>query len=275
MRRRRLELSVVLGEIVAIFLGSIVIVPVALILVNSVKSIPESHAMSMALPEAFRWENYLVVIEKGRLVRSFFNSIFYAAVAICVGIVASSLAAFVIARNKSRVNRAVYYVIIIGISLPINYVALMKVMQLTHLVNSRLGISLLYTALQIPFSVFLISGFVSTIPRELDESAVIEGCGGFGLFSRIVLPLMKPVTITVMILNFMGAWNNFILPLYYLNSSRKWPMTLAVFNFFGQYEQEWNYVCADIVLTSLPVFIIYLLGQRYIISGMTSGAVKA
>jgi raffinose/stachyose/melibiose transport system permease protein len=94
------------------------------------------------------------------------------------------------------------------------------------------------------------------------------------MFFSIIFPLLKPVLVTVMLLVFMGAWNDFITPLYMLNTANKWPMTLAVYSFFGRYESEWNLVFADIVLTCLPVFIVYLLGQNQIVSGMTSGAVK-
>jgi raffinose/stachyose/melibiose transport system permease protein len=128
--------------------------------------------------------------------------------------------------------------------------------------------------MQIPFSVFLIYGFIGSIPRELDEAAIIDGCGPIRLFFSVILPLLTPVIVTAVVLNILGTWNEFILPLYYLNSSANWPMTLAVYNFFGQYQSDWSLVSADILLTILPVVLIYLLGQRFILSGLTSGAVK-
>ncbi|MBZ0294964.1 MAG: carbohydrate ABC transporter permease, partial [Anaerolineae bacterium] len=133
---------------------------------------------------------------------------------------------------------------------------------------------ILYSATQIPFSVFLMYGFIDSVPRELDEAAIIDGCGSVKLFFRIILPLLTPVLVTAGILNFLGVWNDFLLPLYFLNSSTHWPMTLAVYNFFGQYQQDWNLVSADILLTILPVIVIYLVGQRFILSGLSSGAVK-
>ena len=128
--------------------------------------------------------------------------------------------------------------------------------------------------MQLPFAVFLIYGFVSKIPVELDEAAIIDGCGSLRLFSYIVLPLLKPAVATVIVLTFLNTWNEFVSPLYFLSSSTKWPMTLSVYNFFGMYFKDWNLVCADIVLTSLMVIIVYLAGQKYIVSGMTAGAVK-
>ena len=162
----------------------------------------------------------------------------------------------------------------LGITLPVNYVALMKVMQFLHINNTKLGIILLYTAMQLPFSVFLIHGFIARIPLDLDEAAIIDGCGSVRLFFSVILPLLKPVLATVFVLTFLNTWNEFVSPLYFLGSSEKWPMTLSVYNFFGMYFMDWNLICADILLTSLPVIVVYLLGQRYIVSGMTAGAVK-
>ncbi|MBZ0295266.1 MAG: carbohydrate ABC transporter permease, partial [Anaerolineae bacterium] len=139
---------------------------------------------------------------------------------------------------------------------------------------TKVGIIILYTTTQIPFSIFLIYGFIDSVPRELDEAAIIDGCGPLQLFFRIILPLLTPVLVTAGILNFLGVWNDFLLPLYFLNNSAHWPMTLAVYNFFGQYQADWNLVSADILLTILPVIAIYLVGQRFILSGLSSGAVK-
>jgi len=158
--------------------------------------------------------------------------------------------------------------------MPMNFVTLTKVMQITHLINTQLGIIILYATTQIPFSVFVIYAFVETIPREMDEAAIIDGCSPLQLFFFIIFPLLTPALVTTAILSFLNIWSEFLLPLYFLNSSDKWPMTLAIYNFFGQYEADWSLVSADIVLTILPVIVIYLLGQRFIISGMTSGAVK-
>jgi raffinose/stachyose/melibiose transport system permease protein len=161
-----------------------------------------------------------------------------------------------------------------GIALPVNFFTLTEVMQITRLINSREGMIVLYAALQLPFAVFLIYGFIESIPQELDEAATIDGCGPFQLFFSIILPLLTPVLATAAILNFLFVWSDFIFPLYYLNSSSNWPMTLAVYNFFGQYQQDWNLVSADILLTILPVIVVYLLGQRFILSGLTSGSIK-
>lgn len=263
-----------LQNILAWCLTIVMLIPLAVVLINSFKTEGESATLDLSLPAKFIFQNYQTVIERGKLVSSFINSFTYAALSSLVIVILTSLAAFVLARNQSKLNRAIYYFIIMGIAMPLNYVSLMKVMQATHLINTRLGIILLYAALGIPISIFIAYGFVDTIPRELDEAATIDGCSPFSLFFRVIFPLMKPVLVTLFVLNFMSTWNDFILPMYYLNESTKWPMTLAVYNFFGQYMQSWNLVCADIVLTCAPVLAVFILGQKHIVGGITSGAVK-
>jgi raffinose/stachyose/melibiose transport system permease protein len=258
----------------AMLASLITIVPVYLVCVNALKSEAESSSMGVALPTEIHFENFLTVIDKGKLLSSFINSMLYAGGAAILATLFAALAAFMLSRRRTRVNRALYFFLIVGIALPINFFTLTKMMQVTHLINTRPGMIILYATLQIPFAVFLIYGFVASIPRELDEAATIDGCGPLQLFFRVILPLLTPVVVTTAILSFLNTWNDFIMPLYYLNSSTNWPMTLAVYNFFGQFKQSWNLVSADILLTILPVLIVYLAGQRFILSGMTSGAVK-
>lgn len=273
MKSRKMLINI-LKNLVAFLTSAIMIIPLLLIMINSLKDKYASATMSIQLPKVYHFENYWTVINEGKLVGSFFNSMFYAGVSMILGVLLSTMAAYVFSRNRTKLNKFLYFFIIMGIAMPINYVSLTKVMQLTHLINTMMGLALLYTALQIPFSIFLVYGFINTVPKDLDEAGIIDGCKPLQLFFSVILPLLKPVVVTVMVLSFMGSWNDFIMPLYYSNSASKWPMTLAVYNFFGQFESQWNLVSADIILTSLPVILIYLLGQKYIISGMTAGSVK-
>lgn len=261
-------------NVLAWVISLILLTPLVLILFNSFKTSLAASDMNLALPTSLEWSNFATVIEKGKLGQTFINSLIYSVGSVLLTTVLSAMASYVLSRNRSRKHNFLYFFLVLGITMPINFVALMKVMQLLHLVNTRYGIVLLYTAIQIPFNVFLLYSFVGKIPRDLDEAAIIDGCSPMRLFFSVILPLMKPVLVTVMVLTFLNTWNEFVLPLYFLGETTKWPMTLAVYNFFGMYFQDWNLVCADIVLTSLPVILVYLLGQKYIVSGMTAGAVK-
>jgi raffinose/stachyose/melibiose transport system permease protein len=261
-------------NIIAILTSLIVLIPMVVLFLNSFKTQGESNKMSLSLPKEWIFANYKTVIEQGKLVSSFFNSVLYATCSVLIITIVVAAAAFVIARNRKGINNLIYYFIISGIAIPINNVALMKVLQALHLVNTRIGVILIYAAINIPLSLFLSYGFISTIPREIDEAAVIDGCGPVRLFVSIILPLLKPIISTLYVLNFMAVWNDFTMPLYYLNNSAKWPMTLAVYNFFGAYENSWNLVSADIMLTLLPVLVVFILGQKYIVGGVAAGSVK-
>jgi len=258
----------------AIFASLIMVIPVYLIAINALKTSAQADSMGIELPTTIQLDNFSTVVDKGKLATSFFNSLLYASSSTVLGTLFAAMAAFVLSRNRTALNRFLYFFLIMGIALPINFFTLTKMMQVTHLINTKPGIIILYAATQIPFAVFLMYGFVESIPRELDEAATIDGCGPIQLFVQVILPLLTPVLVTTGILSFLGVWNDFLYPLYYLNNSANWPMTLAVYNFFGQYQQYWNLVSADILLTILPVVVVYLLGQRFILSGLTSGAVK-
>ncbi len=273
MKNKRL-IQTILRNIVAWLFSLICLIPLLLIAVNSLKDKKASAVMNLAPPTSIHLENFITVIEKGKLARSFINSLIYSAGSTILCVFLASLAAYVLSRNQTRLHKFMYMFLVLGITLPVNYVALTKVLQFLHLNNTAIGIILLYTAMQLPFMTFLIHGFVAKVPVELDEAAVIDGCGPIRLFAYIIIPLLKPAIATSAVLTFLNTWNEFVSPLYFLNRTEQWPMTLSVYNFFGMYYKDWNLVCADIFLTSLPVLVVYLIGQKYIVAGMTAGALK-
>ncbi len=272
MSRRNRNLLLLMG--LAWLLAVPILVPLLIVLFASLKTEAEAATMSLTLPTSIQWSNYAEAIERGGLVRAFLNSLLLASVSATVCVLVSSMAAFVLARNPTRFNNVVLDYIFLGLIAPLNYITTIKVFQVLGIMNSYQGVILLYIALGIPFAVFAFYGYMHSIPRELDEAAVIDGSGPWQLFSRVIFPLLKPVSITVLVLNFMGAWNDFISPLYLLNRQSTWPMVMSVYNFFGMHFNEWNMISAVILLSTLPILILYLLGQRYIVSGLTSGAVK-
>lgn len=262
------------ANLLAMIVSLVVLIPLVVLLLNSFKTVGESNLMSLSLPTVWQPQNYATVIERGKLVSSFLNSLLYSTCSVIIIIIAVSAAAYVISRNNRGANRFQYYFIISGLAIPINNVALMKVMQVLHLVNTQSGIILLYAAINIPLSLFLAYGFVDTIPRDIDEAGIIDGCSPVRLFFNVIFPLLTPMMATLFVLNFMAVWNDFTMPLYYLNKTSEWPMTLAVYNFFGAFENSKNLVSADIVLTIAPVLVVFIFGQKYIVGGVSSGAVK-
>lgn len=266
--------QVILKNILAWFASLLVIVPMLLVLLNAFKADGETINMNLQLPKQWIFSNFATVIEKGKLIRSFLNSLLYAGAGTMITVMFGAMAAYVFSRRRSKGMSVVYMYVVLGMVIPINYVTLTKTMLTLHLTNTALGIILLYMALQTPFTVFLIYGFVSKIPVELDEAAILDGCSPMQLYWKVVFPMLKSAIVTAGVLCFLNCWNEFMMPLYFLHSSEKWPMTLAIYNFFGQYEMKWNLICADVLLTCAPVIIIYLACQKYIVGGQTAGAVK-
>ena len=255
-------------------LSLLVLVPLVIILVNSFKSQSEALAMNLSWPTAFHWDNYQVVAQKTKIFQSFGNSILVAAATTLLSIVGASMGAFVMSRRRTRRTKAIYFYFLLGLVAPLNMVPAILVMQKLLLINTQLGLIFLYTELVMPFTMFLYYGFIGTVPKELDEAAIIDGCNSVQMFVKVVFPLLKSVTVTVGILNFMSAWNDFITPFYIMNDSNKMPMTTMIYSLYGTFQRSWNLVSAMMVLIIAPIVLVYLLGQKYIISGMTAGAVK-
>jgi raffinose/stachyose/melibiose transport system permease protein len=254
--------------------GLIAVVPIYLVLANALKTAADAASMNAVPARDLQWGNIGAVIDQGNLGTAFFNSVLYSFGSMILAVLLAALAAYVLARHRSRRHEIIYFLLIMGIAVPTNFVTLTKVMQLTHLIDTQIGIILVYAATQIPFDVLLIYAFVDSVPRELDEAAFIDGCSPIRTFFSIILPMLTPVLVTCGVLNILNVWNEFVTPLYLLSNSDNWPMTLSVYNFFGLYESNWAYISADVVLTILPVILIYVVAQRWILSGISSGAVK-
>lgn len=270
--RKRMEL--VIRTAVMWLLSLIILIPLFMVLLNAVKSQAEAATMSLVLPEEFHFENFKRVIKEGKMIRAMKNSFFLAISSVVLTNLGASMGAFVLSRRRTKGTKGIYFFFLVGLLAPINYIPTIRMLQMLHLMNTMLGVVFLFSALMLPFDVFLYYGFVSTVPVELDEAAIIDGCKSFQMFFKIEVPLMKPVITTGILINFMNAWNDFNIPLYMLNRSENYPVTMAVYNFYGTYVSSWNLVAAAIIVSIIPVLCVYLMGQKYIISGMSAGAVK-
>lgn len=252
----------------------LVFIPLLIIVFNSFKTQGEAVAMEFTLPTQWVPQNYMEVMDKVDIGQAFANSMIVSVSTVLIATTGAALAAYVLSRRRTKLHKAVYLFFLVGLVAPLNMVPAVLVLQKLHLTNSLFGLILLYAALVTPFTVFLYYGFIGSIPREIDEAAIIDGCGPITLFGKIIFPLLKPVTVTVVILNFMNAWNDFITPFYVINESDKMPLTTMVYSFFGQFQRSWNLVCVIMVMILVPIIIVYAIGQKYIIAGMTAGAVK-
>ncbi|MDC7235120.1 MAG: carbohydrate ABC transporter permease [Spirochaetales bacterium] len=261
--------------LIMLLISVIYLVPIWLILVNSFKSVSEANLLGIGLPENFKlhYENYIIVFQEGGIVRAFFNGVLEAACSSLIIILFSSLAAFIIGRRQNRITNIVYYIFICGLIIPPAFVPTYMSLRLMNLLDTYTGLILIFTAYGLPISIFLYTGFLKTISRQLDESAFLEGCSPIRIFYQIIFPLLTPVTTTIFIFCFVGAWNDVMIPMFFVNGD-KWALPLTLYKFKGTYGTRWNLVFADIVITILPLFTLFVFAQRYMIDGLTAGAVK-
>ncbi|WP_433921304.1 carbohydrate ABC transporter permease [Paenibacillus taichungensis] len=252
----------------------LILLPLVILILGSFKTSAEVLSFSLSLPDKWQFSNYVRVFEEGGLTRAFLNSIWITGISSIINIVASSAASFILARRDTKLSNTLYMYFFMGLIAPMSIITTIRVVQGLGFYGSISSVILIYAALNTAFSVFLYSGFIKTIPKALDEVAFLEGASVFGVFFRIVTPLILPVNATVAIMVFMSVWNDITIPVYFLTNSSTWTMPLSIYNFYGKYSRDWNLIFANLVLTSLPVFILYLFGQKYIVSGLTAGAVK-
>lgn len=273
MKKKTNALNIAVEIIMWIF-SLTILYPLVMVLVTSFKTFGEASFLTVSLPKKWMFENYIEVFTQGKILNSFLNSAYITVLSVAIIVFLTSMLSFILMRRRTRLNKFIYRFMTFGIIAPFAALPTIQLLKMIGLYGSRTSLVFVYTALFMPFTSMLYSSFIKTIPKELDEAAVIDGCSGMALFFKIIFPLLQPVTVTVGVLNFMWVWNDFQYPIYLLNSSDKWTLPLSVYNFFGTYNDSWNLVCADMVLVTLPVVIIYLFAQKYIINGMTAGSVK-
>lgn len=264
-------------EAAAIALSLLILIPVAVLVLNSFKDYaganrPDLTFDSITLRQIY--QNYSEVFQQSGLITAYKNSGIITFCSVTLTVLAGAFAGFIIQRRKSRTTELFNIAIIAGLSLPFSAPTTFFLVKNLGLSQTYAGISLVFIALSFPMAVFLFTGYFKSIPRSIDESAALDGSGPFRLFFQIMLPLIVPVSITVIIITFMGVWNDFAVSIFMLNTPKKFTVVLTTFSFYGQKHSDWNLLFADVILISLPVVILFLFLQKYVISGLTSGAVK-
>ena len=215
-------------------------------------------------------------MRRGDLLNAGLNSLVIALVKVPLGLVVSSLAAFALSRLRFRRQRVLLAVFVLGTMVPIQVAVapLFRIIYDLGLLNTHVGVILPYIAFGIPFQVFVLYGAFRAIPRELDEAARIDGAGNSKLFTRVILPLSKPVLGALFILDFVATWNEFAIALAILQSKASYTVPLALQAYNAQFTSSYGQLNAAIILTMIPVLVVFLLFQRYFVSGAFSGAVK-
>ena len=264
--------AVALGVMLVVF-----VIPFAFIALTAVKDRAEAAQLDFSWPSSWHlWENLkeVVTTRDNLLLRAMRNSFVVTVVSVAILVVLCAMAGFVLERRRDRMATLVNAAVLAGLIIPPAVVPTIYVLQEIHLFNSLWGLVLVEVAYIAPFSIILFRAFVATIPRQLDEAAMIDGCTGLSLFFRVVFPLLRPVTITVILTASVAIYNDFVNPLYFLPGSDNATVQLTLFNFQSQFNTQWNLLFMDVLLITVPALILFIIFNRKIVAGLTTGAVK-
>ncbi|MFF2999487.1 carbohydrate ABC transporter permease [Streptomyces sp. NPDC057950] len=266
-RKRTLAL-----ELVMIAVALAVAFPVYVLVNLSVR--PTSDTSSPIRPtSAPTFDNFSKAWQQGGLGGALFNSVLVTAGSVVIILALSSFAAYPLARSTARWSRGLFLLVMLGLILPFQLAALplYQTMRDLGLLGTPWALILYYSGLQVPFTTFLYTGFLRALPRDFEDAALIDGCTPAQSFRHVVLPMLKPITVTALVLNAVSVWNDFFTPLLYLSGSNQQTLPVAIAGFFGQYVTDWNLVFAALTISILPILAVYFALQRRIISGFAGG----
>jgi raffinose/stachyose/melibiose transport system permease protein len=271
--RLRYGFRTFLLELVMIAVALAFLFPVYALITLSLKDKRQIAAEPLAPPTSPTFGNFSDAWERASLGSALLNSTVITAVSLIALIAVGSFAAYFLARCASRLGFGLYVLFLLGIVLPfqLGMIPLFKMVDQAGLLGSYQGMIIFYTGIQLPFTIFLYTGFIRALPADYANAAMIDGAGHLQAFTKVVFPLLRPITGTVLILNAVFIWNDFFTPLLYLGGSARETVPVRVFSFVGQYVSDYGLVFAGLVLAALPILVIFLVLQRYVIKGFASG----
>lgn len=274
---RKAKRKLIGTEIVMILLAVIWFIPIYYLIVTTLKNPQEATLSPLSLPKVFQFGNYVDAWINMEFPRAFGNTLFITACAVFLIVIFGSMAGYALARTKNKLGNRVFLLFLAGLVVPfqMNIVSLYKIVKSVHLMNTLFAVILVDVAINTPQAVFLFKEFIeSTIPKELEEAAAIDGCSVMRRFFAIVLPLLKPVISTVVIIVTLNVWNEFMTPLLFLQSRENDVILQEVTRNIGQFATDWTALFPMLMLGVAPLMIFYVFMQKYIIAGVAAGAVK-
>lgn len=254
--------------------------PFYLMFINSFKTRREIFANTTGLPSAWNFKNYADAMDRMGITSAFTNSIIITVGSVLLILLFSSMAAWVLVRDKSTKSKIVFYIFTAGMIVPFQAVMLPLVKWMGkinfagfNMLGTHYGLMFMYLGFGASMSIFLYHGFIKGIPEEIEEAAIIDGCSKWQVYTKIVLPLLKPTTVTVAVLNSIWIWNDFLLPFLTINGKLN-TIPLAMNNFFGAFSKQWELAMAALILAIIPIVIFYFFVQKQIIAGIVQGSIK-
>jgi len=265
--------AAIAGYAVLGLLALIYLIPIFFVLFVSLMSSRQFATNAATIPDPILWSNYPTAWVKGAFSTYFINTVIYTVAIVAGSLIIATLAAFPIARGHVRGSNAFYILFLSGILLPAGIIPQFFVMQQLGIYDTRIGYILLWWS-RIALPIFVITGFIKTIPSELDDAAAIDGCPYIQYVFQIIVPLLKPALSVVGLILAIRSWNDIIGPVIFLPSRDIKPISAGLLQFFAENAAEWTLIAAAIAITASPLVLLYIFTQRYIIAGMTSGALK-
>jgi raffinose/stachyose/melibiose transport system permease protein len=261
------------GYVILALLSLIYLIPLFFVLQVSLMSSRQFALNAASIPDPILWSNYPTAWVKGAFSTYFMNTLFYTFAIVGGSLIIATLAAFPIARGHVRWSNGFYILFLSGILLPAGIIPQFFVMQQLGIYDTRLGYILLWWS-RIALPIFILTGFIKSIPSELDDAAAIDGCPYIQYVFQIVVPLLKPALSVVGLILAIRTWNDIIGPVIFLPSRAVKPISAGLLQFFAENTAEFTLIAAAIAITASPLLLLYIFTQRYIIAGMTSGALK-
>ena len=267
-------------EVLAWLLLILYMTPFYLMFINSFKTRREIFANTTGLPDVWNFQNYIDAANKMDLVSSFANSMIITVGSVILILLFSSMAAWLLVRDKTKKSKILFYVFTAGMIVPFQAVMIPLVKWMAkielgpiNMLGTRYGLIFMYIGFGVSMSIFLYHGFIKGIPQEVEEAATIDGCSKWQTYTKVVLPLLKPTTVTVAVLNSIWIWNDFLLPFLTLDKNMR-TIPLAMNNFFGAFSKQWELAMAALVMAIIPIIIFYFFVQKHIIAGIVQGSIK-
>lgn len=259
---------------VAVFFAVMALFPFLWVVMNSFKNNKEIYGSPFKLPETIQLNNYLEAWSTAKIATYFFNSVIICFSAVILLVLVASMASYYISRIKK--SSALYNFFILGIMIPIHAMLIPTFIMLRHagLLNTRLGLAIVYCAVNLSLSIFILVGFMKGIPREIEEAAEIDGASIYQTFFKVILPISRPGIATIATLSFLNAWNDFLYAQVIISNPLIKTITQGIYNLRGQYSIDYGLMSAGLVIAIIPVVVIYILFQEQVVKGMTAGAVK-
>jgi raffinose/stachyose/melibiose transport system permease protein len=250
--------------------------PFFMLLINSFKENKAITSSPLSLPDSFSFANYTNAFEKMNFISAFMNSVMITVLSVILISILAAMTAHYFVRNQTKMNQYIFFLMVAAMIIPFQaiMIPLVKIYGTIGLLNSKWALIYMYIGFGSPLAVFIYHGFVKSIPAELEEAALIDGCTRTQTFFRIVFPVLAPTTVTIAILNVLWIWNDFLLPSLVLISPDERTLPLSTFYFFGTYSVDYGPLMAGLMLTILPVLVVYLFAQKYIIQGVMQGSIK-